>query len=42
MKGIVELGICCAAAAVVNAIHNATGVRVHDLPATLDKVLEGL
>ncbi|MDN2579640.1 xanthine dehydrogenase family protein molybdopterin-binding subunit [Aquibium sp. ELW1220] len=41
-KGIGELGICGAAAAVVNAIHNATGVRVRDLPATLDKVLEGL
>jgi xanthine dehydrogenase YagR molybdenum-binding subunit len=41
-KGIGELGICGAAAAVVNAIYNATGVRVRDLPATLDKVLEGL
>ena len=41
-KGIGELGICGAAAAVVNAIHNATGVRVRDLPATLDKVIEGL
>ncbi|WP_099867961.1 xanthine dehydrogenase family protein molybdopterin-binding subunit [Pararhizobium haloflavum] len=41
-KGIGELGICGAAASIVNAIHNATGVRVRDLPATLDKVLEGL
>ena len=41
-KGIGELGICGAAASVVNAIYNATGVRVRDLPATLDKVLEGL
>ncbi|MFP7571761.1 xanthine dehydrogenase family protein molybdopterin-binding subunit [Marivita sp. S2033] len=38
-KGIGELGICGAAAAILNAIHNATGVRVRDLPATLDKVL---
>ena len=42
VKGIGELGICGAAGAVVNAIHNATGVRVRDLPATLDKVLAGL
>ena len=41
-KGIGELGICGAAAAITNAIHNATGVRVRDYPATLDKVLAGL
>ncbi|CTQ32665.1 xanthine dehydrogenase family protein molybdopterin-binding subunit [Jannaschia rubra] len=41
-KGIGELGICGAAAAIVNAIHQATGVRVRDLPATLDKVMAGL
>ncbi|RVV99329.1 xanthine dehydrogenase family protein molybdopterin-binding subunit [Mesobaculum littorinae] len=38
-KGIGELGICGAAAAVTNAIHNATGVRIRDYPATLDKIL---
>ena len=41
-KGLGELGICGAAAAVTNAIYNATGVRVRDYPATLDKVLKGL
>ncbi len=41
-KGIGELGICGAAASIVNAIFNATGVRIRHLPATLDKVLEGL
>jgi xanthine dehydrogenase YagR molybdenum-binding subunit len=41
-KGIGELGICGAGAAIVNAIYDATGVRVRDLPATLDKVLPGL
>ncbi|MAT34288.1 MAG: hypothetical protein CMK06_03985 [Ponticaulis sp.] len=41
-KGIGELGICGAAAAVINAIYNATGVRVRDLPATLDKVIAEL
>lgn len=41
-KGIGELGICGAAAAITNAIYNATGVRVRDYPATLDKVIAGL
>jgi xanthine dehydrogenase YagR molybdenum-binding subunit len=41
-KGLGELGICGAAAAVGNAIYNATGVRVRDYPLTLDKLLEGL
>jgi xanthine dehydrogenase YagR molybdenum-binding subunit len=41
-KGIGELGICGAGASVINAIHDACGVRVRDLPATLDKVLPGL
>ncbi|WP_425409853.1 xanthine dehydrogenase family protein molybdopterin-binding subunit [Hyphococcus sp.] len=40
-KGIGELGICGAAAAVTNAIYNATGVRVREYPATLDKVIAG-
>ena len=38
-KGIGELGISGAGAAVTNAIFNATGVRVRDYPATLDKIL---
>ena len=38
-KGIGELGLCGAAAAVTNAIYNACGVRVRDYPATLDKLL---
>ena len=41
-KGVGELGICGVAAAVANAIHNATGVRVRDYPVTLDKLLKGL
>ncbi|MEX3314455.1 xanthine dehydrogenase family protein molybdopterin-binding subunit [Sulfitobacter sp. PS-8MA] len=41
-KGIGELGICGAAAAILNAIYNATGVRVRDYPATLDKVIAGM
>ncbi|WP_165188944.1 aldehyde oxidoreductase molybdenum-binding subunit PaoC [Caulobacter soli] len=39
-KGVGELGICGVAAAVANAIHNATGVRVRDYPVTLDKLLD--
>jgi xanthine dehydrogenase YagR molybdenum-binding subunit len=38
-KGVGELGICGAGAAVINAIHNATGARIRDLPATPDKLL---
>jgi xanthine dehydrogenase YagR molybdenum-binding subunit len=38
-KGVGELGICGVAAAVANAIYNATGVRVRDYPITLDKLI---
>jgi xanthine dehydrogenase YagR molybdenum-binding subunit len=41
-KGIGELGICGAGAAVANAVYNACGIRVRDYPVTLDKVLAGL
>ena len=41
-KGVGELGISGAGAAVANAIYNATGVRVRDFPVTLDKLLAGL
>jgi xanthine dehydrogenase YagR molybdenum-binding subunit len=41
-KGVAELGICGAAAAVANAVYNATGIRVRDYPVTLDKLLPGL
>ncbi|TFL16243.1 xanthine dehydrogenase family protein molybdopterin-binding subunit [Jannaschia formosa] len=41
-KGVGELGISGAGAAVLNAIFDATGIRVRDYPATLDKVLAGL
>lgn len=38
-KGVGEIGIVGTAAAVANAAWHATGVRVRDLPITLDKVL---
>ena len=39
VKGIGELGIVGTAAAIANAIYHATGIRVRDLPITLDKLL---
>jgi xanthine dehydrogenase YagR molybdenum-binding subunit len=38
-RGIGEIGITGVSAAVANAVYNATGRRVRDLPITLDKVL---
>ena len=42
VKGLGELSISGAGAAVTNAIYNACGVRVRDFPLTLDKILGGL
>ena len=42
IKGVGELGICGAGAAVANAVYNATGVRIREFPLTLDKVVAGL
>jgi xanthine dehydrogenase YagR molybdenum-binding subunit len=42
VKGLGELTISGAGAAVTNAIYNACGVRVREFPMTLDKVLAGL
>ena len=39
-KGVGELGICGVAAAIANAVYNATGVRVREYPITLDKLLK--
>ncbi len=36
-KGVGEIGIVGTAAAVANAVHHATGVRVRDLPIRLDR-----
>ena len=41
-KGVGELGLCGVAAAIANAIYNATGVRVREYPITLDKHLQHL
>lgn len=37
--GVGEIGITGVGAAVANAIYNATGKRIRDLPITLDKLL---
>ena len=38
-RGVGEIGITGVGAAVANAVHNATGRRVRDLPITLDKLM---
>lgn len=38
-RGIGEIGITGVGAAVANAVHNATGRRIRELPITLDKLL---
>ena len=40
-RGVGEIGITGTAAAVANAVYNATGKRIRDLPITLDKLLPG-
>ena len=38
-RGVGEIGITGVAAALANAVHNATGKRIRELPITLDKLL---
>ena len=38
-RGIGEIGILSAPAAIANAVFNATGKRVRDLPITSDKLI---
>jgi xanthine dehydrogenase YagR molybdenum-binding subunit len=39
-KGVGEIGIVGTAAAIANAVHHATGIRIRDLPIRLDRLLE--
>jgi xanthine dehydrogenase YagR molybdenum-binding subunit len=41
-KGTGELGICGAGAAVINAVHKATGAHIRNFPATPDKLRAAL
>jgi xanthine dehydrogenase YagR molybdenum-binding subunit len=38
-KGLGEIGLVGVAAAIANAVYNATGKRIRELPITLDKLL---
>ncbi|MCD0489661.1 xanthine dehydrogenase family protein molybdopterin-binding subunit [Pedobacter sp. MC2016-14] len=40
VKGVGEIGIIAVAPAIANAVFHATGVRVRNLPITMDKVLQ--
>jgi xanthine dehydrogenase YagR molybdenum-binding subunit len=40
-KGVGELGISGAGAAIANAVYNATGIRIRDFPLTVDKIIAG-
>ncbi|MEV4811888.1 xanthine dehydrogenase family protein molybdopterin-binding subunit [Micromonospora avicenniae] len=39
IKGVGEIGVVGAAAAIANAVHHATGRRMYELPITLEKLL---
>ena len=39
--GVGEIGLPGVVAAIANAVLNATGIRVRDLPITVDKILAG-
>jgi xanthine dehydrogenase molybdenum-binding subunit len=41
-KGIGEVGIIPVAPAIANAIYDAVGIRLKDLPFTCEKVLEAV
>ena len=41
-KGVGEPALIPTAPAIVNAVYNATGVRIYDIPLTPEKVLRGL
>jgi xanthine dehydrogenase YagR molybdenum-binding subunit len=38
-KGLGEIGLIGLTAAIANAIYNATGKRIRDLPITADKLI---
>ncbi len=41
-SGVGEVPLCSPHSAVINAIYNACGVRIRELPALPEKVLAGL
>jgi len=42
VKGVAESAAHAPAAAIVNAIYDAVGVRIRELPITPEKILRGL
>ncbi len=42
VKAVAEAGISIVAPAIANAVYNATGVRITELPVTAEKILAGL
>jgi CO/xanthine dehydrogenase Mo-binding subunit len=42
VKAVAEAGISIVAPAIANAVYDATGVRIMDLPVTAEKILAGL
>jgi CO/xanthine dehydrogenase Mo-binding subunit len=42
VKAVAEAGISVVAPAVANAVYNATGVRITELPITAEKILRGM
>ena len=40
-RGVGEIGLAGVAAGIANAVHHATGVRVRELPVTIEKLLQG-
>jgi xanthine dehydrogenase YagR molybdenum-binding subunit len=42
IKGIGEIGIVGTAAAVANAVHHATGIRIRDLPIVPSRLIGNL
>jgi CO/xanthine dehydrogenase Mo-binding subunit len=41
-KGVSETGALTVSAAIANTIEDAVGIRIHDLPITLEKILRRL
>lgn len=41
-KGVGETGLVPTAAAIANAVYNATGVRFYEIPLTEERVYRGL
>ena len=39
IKGVGEIGVTGTAGAIANAVHHATGIRVREIPITLDRLL---